>query len=66
VPWHRITGDGHSDKLGQIARAHLVHDVRTMDFDGPGADTQIEGDYLVLKPVDNPVENLMFAFRQQT
>ena len=44
----------HADQVRQRLRAHLVHDVAAMDFDGAFAQAQVECDDLVgaAQPVD--------------
>ncbi len=45
-------------------RLHLPHDLRAVGLDGFEADAELGGDFLAGQPVDDEIENLVFAGRE--
>jgi hypothetical protein len=51
--------------MSHRTRAHLFHDLGSMDFDGAFAQVQIDRDYFVRGTIDDHIHDPSFARRQR-
>jgi hypothetical protein len=53
--------DGHANEVGQAIGRHLGHDIGAVDFDGAGADSEVERNHLVGFASHQPFKHLALA-----